>query len=126
MKNETTGWFAWGIGILVVALVARYARELGHVDGETTTRLVIGLTGLMVAWAGNRMPKAIAPDQWIRQARRIGGWSLVSSGLVYAGLWAFAPIPVAKVVGSTAVLLGIAVTFGYCLVLRNRATPEAT
>lgn len=121
MNKELVPWLAWAVGILVVALVARYARELGYIDSETTTRVVIGLNGLMIAWIGNRMPKAIAPNAWIQQVKRLGGWSMVLSGLVYAGLWAFAPIPVAKVVGSAAVIAGIAVTLGYCLSLRAKA-----
>ena len=43
---------------------------------------------------------------------------MVLSGLVYAGLWAFAPIPVAIAGGCGAVVAGIAVTLGYCLWLR--------
>lgn len=121
MNKELIPWLAWAVGILVVALGARYARALGYIDRETTTRLVIGLNGLMIAWIGNRMPKAIAPNARIGQVKRIGGWSMVLSGLVYAGLWAFAPIPVAKVVGSAAVIAGIAVTLGYCLSLRAKA-----
>lgn len=43
------------------------------------------------------------------------------SGLVYAGLWAFAPFPVAVIVGCGAVAAGMAVTIGYCLSLRAKA-----
>ena len=50
-------------------------------------------------------------------------WSL--SGLVYAGLWALAPIPVAVAGGSAAIIAGIAVTVGYCMALRAR-TRRAT
>jgi hypothetical protein len=53
--------------------------------------------------------------------RRVAGWSLALSGVVYASLAAFAPIPVACRGGATAVLTGIALTFGYCLSLRHRA-----
>ena len=42
------------------------------------------------------------------------------SGLVDTGLWAFAPIPVAAWGGRAAVLAGVAVTFGYCLLLRDK------
>jgi hypothetical protein len=125
MNKEVMSWLAWGAGILVVALGARYFRELGYIDKETTTRVVIGLNGLMIAWMGNRIPKAIAPNATIQQIKRLAGWSLALSGLVYAGLWAFAPIPVAKVVGSAAVITGIAVTFGYCLFLRAKAKAAA-
>lgn len=121
MNKELLGYFAWALGIVAVALGASYARKLGYIDHETTLRVVIGLNGLMIAWMGNRLPKAVAPSAGIRQVKRVGGWSMVLSGLVYAGLWAFAPIPVAKVVGSGAVIIGIAVTFGYCLSLRAKA-----
>lgn len=61
------------------------------------------------------------PSVWARQVHRVAGWSLVLSGLVYAGLWAFAPIPVAIAGGCVAVLLGMAVTAGYCLSVRAKA-----
>lgn len=121
MKKELTHDFAWGVGILALALAASLARKLGHIDGDTVTRLVMGATGLMVASFGNRMPKAFVPSACARQTSRVGGWAMALSGLVYAGLWAFAPIPVAIVGGCAAVVAGIAVTLGYCLLLRAKA-----
>jgi hypothetical protein len=121
MNKQLITDLAWGIGIAVVALVASSARNLGYVDGDTVTRVVIGLTGLMIASFGNRMPKTFVASSRARQARRVASWSLVLSGLVYAGLWSFAPIPVAAVGGSAAVLLGMAVTVGYCISLRAKA-----
>lgn len=121
MNKDVIGSLAWGVGILVLALVATLARNLGYVDGDTVTRVVVGANGLMIAWFGNRMPKAFVPIAWARQVRRVGGWSLVLSGLVYAGLFAFAPIPVAIAGGAGAVVAGIAVTLGYCLSLRAKA-----
>lgn len=121
MNRELIGPIAWAAGIIAVALAATWARKLGHVDSETVTRVVIGLNGLMIAWFGNRMPKAVAPSAAVGRVKRVGGWSMVLSGLVYAGVWAFAPIPVAVAVGCAAVIAGIAVTYGYCLVLRTRA-----
>lgn len=120
-KQELAGSLAWGVGIVVLALAATLARKLGHMDSDTVTRLVIGANGLMIAWMGNRMPKTFVPSACARQVRRIAGWSLVLSGLAYAGLWAFAPIPVAVAAGSAAILAGIAVTVGYCLSLRAKA-----
>lgn len=120
-KKELIGSFAWGGGIILLALAATLARRLGYIDGDTVLRLVIGANGLMIAWFGNRMPKTFVPSAWAREARRVAAWSLVLSGLVYAGLWAFAPIPVAVAGGCGAVLLGIAVTIGYCLRLRAKA-----
>ncbi len=121
MNRDVIGSLAWGIGIVGLALGATFARDQGLVDGDMVTRIVMGATGLMVAWFGNRMPKAVVPSAWGRQANRVGGWSMALSGLVYAGLWAFAPTDVAIVGGSGAVILGIAVTLGYCLSLKGRA-----
>jgi hypothetical protein len=121
MNKQLATDLAWGVGIVVVALVASWARRAGHVDGETVTRVVIGLTGLMVASFGNRLPKTFVPSARAREARRVAAWSLVLSGLAYAGLWMFAPIPVAVMGGCAAVLSGIAVTAAYCISLRGKA-----
>ena len=120
MNKELVGNFAWGGAILLVAVAGSLARRLGYVDSETLTRVVIGLNGLMIAWQGNRLPKTFVPNACARQARRVAGWSLALSGLVYAGLFAFAPIPVAVVGGVCAVVAGIVVTLGYCLSLRSK------
>jgi len=120
MNKQLITDLAWGVGIVIVALVASFARKLGYVDSDTVTRIVIGMTGLMIASFGNRMPKTFVPNACARQARRVASWSLVLSGLIYAGLWAFAPIPVAVAGGSGAVLLGLAVTIGYCISLRAK------
>lgn len=121
MNKDLIGSFAWAGGIIALALGATLARQLGYVDGETVTRLVIGANGLMIAWYGNRIPKAFVPDLQARKAKRVAGWSLVVSGLIYATMWAIAPIQLAVAVGCGAVLTGIAVTVGYCLTLRSRA-----
>jgi hypothetical protein len=121
-KSDMIGNLAWGGGFIALALLAQFARRLGYVDGETVTRLVTGAIGLMVAWQGNRMPKAFVPNACARQARRVAGWSMTLSGLLYAGLFAFAPLHVAYLGGCGAIVTGIAVTLGYCLTLRNKRT----
>ena len=121
MKKQLIADLTWGIGIVVLALGATYTRKLGYIEAETVTRLVLGATGLMVAWFGNRMPKTFVPSARARQAQRVGGWSMALSGLAYAGLWAFAPFDVALIGGCGAILVGIAVTVGYCLSVRDRA-----
>ena len=121
MNKQLITDLAWGVGIVVVALVASWARKLGYLEADTATRVVIGLTGIMIASFGNRLPKTFVPSSRARQARRVAAWSLVLSGLAYAGLWAFAPIPIAVAGGSAAVILGMAVTFGYCLSQRSKA-----
>ena len=112
-------------GIVLLALAATFARNQGYIDQDTVLRVVIGINGLMIAYYGNRMPKALAPSAYARQIARVAGWSQVLSGLVYAGLWAFAPIPLAITVGSAAVLAGMIVTLGYCFRQRSRARADA-
>jgi hypothetical protein len=83
--------------------------------------LVIGMNGLMIAYNGNRLPKAVVPSACAQRARRVAGWAMALSGLVFAGLYMFAPIPVAATVGTSAVLAAVAVTLGYSLWLHAKA-----
>lgn len=121
MKKDLIAAAGWAIAFLALALAGRFARELGYVDGETVTRVMSGAIGLYVVWYGNRLPKAFVPSATGRRVRRMAGWSQVLSGLVYMGLWAFAPIPVAVKGGSAAIVAGIVVTVAYCVSLRARA-----
>lgn len=121
MNRNIMGSLAWAAGIIGLALLASYARSQGFIDHETTTRIVTGAIGLMIAWYGNRMPKQFVPSERARKAQRVGGWSMAISGLIYAGLWAFAPLSVALWVGCGAIIAGMAVTLGYCLWLRGGA-----
>lgn len=120
MNKELIQDLGWGVGIVVLALIATFTRKLGVIDHETATRLVMGAIGLMVAWFGNRMPKRIAPTGWAREVNRVGGWSMALSGLVWAGLWALAPTSVAVAGGCAAIVSGILITFGYCLSRRGK------
>ncbi|WP_457421690.1 hypothetical protein [Roseateles sp. P5_E7] len=120
MKKDLIEGLAWAGGLIALALCMTQARKLGYVDGDTVTRVVIAMNGLMIAWYGNRMPKRFFPHELARKVNRLGGWSITISGLVYVALWAFAPIPVAVAVGSAAVLAGVAVPVAYCLSQRNK------
>ena len=121
MTKDLSAILAWGGGIIAVALAATLARQAGLIDGDTVTRIVFTVIGLMVASYGNRMPKAFAPSAAARRVARVGGWSMALSGLVYAGLWAFASFDVALWLGCGAILAGMAVTIGYCISLRSKA-----
>jgi hypothetical protein len=121
MKKEVIGDIGFALGIVALALVATAFRKAGYIDHDSATRLVIGANGLMIAYFGNRIPKAFVPSARARQIKRVAGWSLVLSGLVYAALFAFAPIPLACWGGAGAVFTGIAITIGYGLSLRNKA-----
>ena len=121
MKKELIGNLVWAAGMLALALGATFANRLGYIDHDAVVRLVSGVIGLYMAWLGNRIPKTFTRSAQARQVQRVAAWSQVLSGLAYAGLWAFAPIPVAVTFGVAAVFAGIAVTFGYCLSLPARA-----
>lgn len=120
MKTDIKGSLVMAGGIIALALAASFARGQGWIDPDTVTRIVLCAIGLMLAWIGNRMPKIIMPGVRAAQVNRVGGWSLAISGLIYAGLWIFAPIDVAVIGGCAAVIAGMAVTFVYCWTSRER------
>ncbi len=120
MNKELIAGLVWGGGIVALAIGATLARKLGYIEADTVTRVVYGSIGLMVAGYGNRIPKAFVASAEARRAKRVAGWSMVLSGLIYAGMWIFAPIPVASWGGFGAVIAGIAVTMGYCLSLPSK------
>jgi len=119
--QELVPGLAWAGAILVLAVGASFARQNGYIDQDTTLRVVIGVNGLMMAYFGNRAPKMVAPSACAQQLSRFAGWSLVLSGMVYAGLWVFAPIQTAVLFGTAVVLAGVLATLGYGLKLRARA-----
>lgn len=115
----------WAGGLVLLALCASFAQRQGYIAQDTMLRLVIGANGLMIAFFGNRAPKAVAPTACARQLTRFAGWSMVLSGLAYAGLWAFAPIQQAILFGTAAVAAGVLATLGYAVQLRTGARTGA-
>jgi len=120
MNREVIEGLAWGSSIVALAIGATWAHRLGLVEVDSVNRVVFGGIGLMVAGFGNRIPKSVVASTRARQAKRVAGWSTVLSGLAYAGLWMFAPMPVATWGGFGAIVAGFAVTMGYCLSLRSK------
>jgi hypothetical protein len=118
MMKEFRVGLAWGAGILLVALGAKFAFNHGYIDKDMMLRIVIGINGLMIVYYGNLVPKKVAPNVDVRQVMRVSGWSQVLGGLFYTGLWAFAPIPLALTLGTAAVAASLIVTLGYCFWLR--------
>lgn len=105
------------------AFALTFASKQGLIDADVTTRGVMVLIGLSLAAVGNRMPKSTdgQPPQSLRQAAirqsvlRVGGWSMLLSGLAFAGFWAFAPRDVALTGSVVAVLVGMAITLVNCI-----------
>jgi ribosomal protein S9 len=85
MKKDIVSGLAWGGGIVVLALAAKFAAARGLIDNNTAERLVFGAIGLMVAWSGNSIPKKVVPSTCARRAARVSGWAMVLSGLRLRG-----------------------------------------
>ena len=122
VKSEVVPNLVAAGALIAAALAATAARQAGWIDGDAVTRIVMGGTGLMLAWVGNRMPKRFVPAAQAQRVNRVGGWAMAVSGPVYGALWAFAPFDVALWGGCAAVILGMAVTIGYCLTGARRGT----
>lgn len=123
MNREIRSSLVWGGGIIGLALGTSAAMTTGVIEAETSTRIVLAAIGLMVAWYGNRMPKAFLPDAAARRVARVGGWSMAISGLVNAAFYLFADLDVAIIGGTLAIALGMVVMVGYCVATRrNLAT----
>ncbi len=120
MNKDVSYSLAWASVIVGLALAASFARSQGYIDQDMTIRIVLGATGLMIAAYGNRLPKTFVAGAHARRAQRVAAWSMAISGLIYAAAFIFAPVMTAVVVGCGAVIVGLAVTLGYCLMLRNR------
>ena len=123
MILKRTG-FALALGAFILAAAAglRYAEGAGVMDADSAKRTMQVLIGLLLAAYANFMPKQIGrvrrsplAETRAQAALRVGGWSLTVAGLVYAGLWAFAPLPVADVASMLAVAMALVLTLGYAL-----------
>lgn len=120
MSKEMIRSLSWAGGVLAVALLASLARSQGLIDQDASQRIILGAIGLMVVAYGNRIPKAFTSTPEARNSKRVAGWTMVLSGLVYAGAFVLAPIDVAVVVGCGAVMAGLMTTVGYCWYQRRK------
>lgn len=119
MSKELKKSLLWAGGVLAVALLASLARSQGLIDQDAGHRIILGVIGLMVVAYGNRIPKAFTRTREGRNSKRVAGWAMVLSGLVYAAAFVFAPIDIAVVVGCGAVIAGLMTTMGYCWMQRR-------
>jgi hypothetical protein len=109
---------------LVGALLLTIAHKVfGWIDSETTTRGIMVLMGVMLVTVGNGMPKQQEgpPSQTVRDIvvrqsiTRVGGWAMMLGGLIWIGLWAFAPRDVAEVGSIAAVGTAVVVMMVYAI-----------
>jgi hypothetical protein len=116
--------FAIALAALFLAVAAglRYAEGAGMLGEDAARRIVQALIGLLLALYANFMPKQIGPARGSPRAEsralaalRVGGWSMTLAGLIHAGLWALAPLPVAGIASMAVVAAATAATLGYAL-----------
>lgn len=117
MKKQLLIDFSWGLIIVCASLLASYLRDLGNTDGDTVTRVVMCLSGLMVASFGNRVPQTLLPQTETAIGRKLASKSLVFGGLVFAGLWAIAEISIANPLGIAILVLSLAITLWHVISL---------
>ena len=109
--------FAWGPIIVCASLLASYLRDFGYTDGDTVTRVVMCLSGLMVASFGNRVQQSLLPQAETGIGRKLASKSLVFGGLVFAGLWAIAEISIANPLGIAILVLSLTITLWHVITL---------
>lgn len=123
---------ALAAAFLALAAGLRFAASTGLIDDDLARRGVQVVIGLGLAAYGNLMPKqrgalrsSIRAETAAQAALRVGGWSMALAGLIYAALWAFAPLAFADGVsvfmigGATLLTLGFAAwAFATCRAAR--------
>lgn len=107
---------------LGVAAALRYAASTGLIGEDLAKRSIQVLIGLGLAAYGNMMPKkggklrgSVRAETAAQAALRVGGWSMALAGLVYAALWAFAPLAFADDVSMIVVASATALTLGFAV-----------
>ena len=114
--------FAIALAALILGTAAglSYAQGLGLIGPDAAKRTMQVMIGLVLAAYSNLMPKDVGP--WrasapamarAQSALRVGGWSMTLAGLVYASLWAFAPLGFADVAATAVVAAALLITIGY-------------
>lgn len=106
-------------GMLVISVLIVVAKKSGMIDGDTSTRGLMALTGLVLAYFANEGPKAVFRTARQLNVQRVSGWTFVLASIAYAGIWTFAPMDFALPLSMIAMFTAGVVTFGYCLFTRG-------
>lgn len=123
MTFNRTATSAIGAALLIgLAALGRLAEHLEVIDADMLSRLVQIAIGLSLVLFANAAPKQIGrprasveAEGRAQAARRIAGWSLTLAGLIYAGVWVFAPVALAAPISLAVVGIGLTVTVVYAL-----------
>ncbi len=117
--NRITHSVRLALVMIAVSLALTWAGKAHLVDGDLPTRISMALSGLVIAFYGNDIPKVLLRSARARSAKRVSGWAFTLSGLSTAVLWTLAPLDMALtftlgIVGTTVVLVLL-----YCLIART-------
>ena len=114
--------FAIALAVIFLGTSAAllYAQRMDLIGPDTAKRTMQVLSGLILAAYANLMPKDVGRWQAsavavarAQSALRVGGWSLTLAGLIYAGLWAFAPLAFANIASVVVVATALLITMAY-------------
>lgn len=110
--------------LIAVTLGLNWAEAEGLVGADMSVRAVIVLAGLVLAWYGNEVPKAIVRSERARTAKRFSGWVFTLAGLGSAAGGVLLPIDMAVTAELAVVGGGLFLVVFYCLATRQG--PQAT
>ena len=118
MTFNRTAASATGATVLIsLAALGKLGAHLEVIDADMASRLIQIAIGLTLVVFANGAPKQIGrprasfeAEGRAQGARRIAGWSLTIAGLIYAGVWVFAPVSLAAPVSIAVVATGLTVT----------------
>lgn len=123
MNRTVVPALIWAALMIGGALAVAYAQQMGWVSGaeERGAGVVIGL---ILAWAGNMMPKwgsgkACAGEPF--RTRRTVGMMLMAGGILHAAIWALAPLEAAAWLSMVPVAVAMLLAVG--VVMRMRRLP---
>jgi len=120
----------WAVAILAAALFLKRAQHAHLVSGDVVQRGVEVIIGLSFAVYANFIPKSVpglklspARAARVQAMQRFNSWLFCLAGLVFAAIWAFAPLALAgaasmAVMGGTMVV--VLVNLGFCVVSVDR------
>ena len=118
-------WFSLKLAgsILGASLLLTLARQQGWLDAEQVMRAFNIVLGVTLAIYGNALPKMMDgnPPRTLHEATvaqaigRVSGWAMTLAFLVWAALWAFAPLQIARIGSIGAVVASVVVMLGYAM-----------
>ena len=125
---RTAVMFAGGSLVSVSAVVL--ARKLGAIDDPTVgVRVMMATFGVLVAFYGNTIPKALAPlsadlgrEARAQNCRRRAGLTFVLAGFGYAAAWLALPMAIAPAASMIVLAGGLAGPFAYRRLVRSLRT----